>query len=255
MGNSKTDIKEFETILNGRKLSYCVRISSRAKKARLEIRPGTGLLVVIPRYYRISEVPELLVANKWWLQKKLPLIENMKMMNDSQQVSPGDKVMFLGREFTLVESDDKAGTTEIKIDNQEMMVTIPSNCSGDLIAILTKWYKEQAVSEINHRTKELSVRTGVTYNKVTIRAQRTRWGSCSQKGNLSFNWKLVTLPEPVLDYVVTHELLHIRQMNHSRNFWKLVCQYCPEYMEYRKWLRFHNALLRSDTFNWNHLHT
>ena len=86
---------------------------------------------------------------------------------------------------------------------------------------------------------------GVSYARIEIRDQRTRWGSCSPKGTLSFNWRLALAPFEVLDYVVVHELCHIRQPNHSRSFWNLVAQAYPEWRAADGWLRRHGAELRA----------
>lgn len=78
---------------------------------------------------------------------------------------------------------------------------------------------------------------GVTYGRITLREQKTRWGSCSSKGNLNFNWKLALMPDEILDYVVVHELAHRMEMNHSDKFWKIVENVLPDYRERRKWLK------------------
>ena len=78
---------------------------------------------------------------------------------------------------------------------------------------------------------------GVTYGRITLREQKTRWGSCSSKGNLNFNWKLALMPDEILDYVVVHELAHRMKMNHSDKFWKIVENVLPDYRERRKWLK------------------
>jgi predicted metal-dependent hydrolase len=84
---------------------------------------------------------------------------------------------------------------------------------------------------------------GITYGRVAIRDQKTRWGSCSRAGNLNFNWRLVLAPPAVLDYVVVHELAHRVELNHSARFWRVVARYCPAMNAHRTWLRTHGATL------------
>lgn len=94
----------------------------------------------------------------------------------------------------------------------------------------------RAVEHIPERVAHYASIMGVSYGRITIREQKTRWGSCSDKGNLNFNWKLVLMPEEVLDYVVVHELAHRKEMNHSKEFWKIVEKVFPDYKERRKTL-------------------
>ena len=96
---------------------------------------------------------------------------------------------------------------------------------------------ERAKRIFPERTAYFAKRMGVDYGRITIREQKTRWGSCSSKGNLNFNWKLVLLDPELLDYVVVHELAHRREMNHSKNFWKIVEAELPDYRERRRRLK------------------
>lgn len=98
-------------------------------------------------------------------------------------------------------------------------------------------YKEAAREYFPKRTAHYARLLGVTYGKISIRDQKTRWGSCSSTGNLSFNWRLILAPPNVLDYVVVHELCHRKEMNHSPGFWELVESLMPDYRKYRKWLK------------------
>ena len=98
---------------------------------------------------------------------------------------------------------------------------------------------EEALKVIPERVEYFAKVIGVTYGKITVRNQKTRWGSCSSKGNLNFNWKLVLMPPEILDYVVVHELAHRKEMNHSPLFWKEVAAVLPDYRERRAWLREH----------------
>ena len=95
---------------------------------------------------------------------------------------------------------------------------------------------QKALSVIPDKVKYYAEIMGVTYGRITIRNQKTRWGSCSSKGNLNFNCLLMLMPDKVLDYVVVHELCHLKQMNHSKKFWKEVERYMPDYPNYKKCL-------------------
>ena len=91
------------------------------------------------------------------------------------------------------------------------------------------------------RTAYFAEQMGVTYGRITIREQKTRWGSCSSKGNLNYNWKLILMPSEVLDYVVVHELAHRKEMNHSARFYAVVAKQMPDFAERQKWLRVHGG--------------
>ena len=97
--------------------------------------------------------------------------------------------------------------------------------------------KKMARKAIIEKCQMFGEQMGISYGMISIREQKTRWGSCSSKGNLNFNWKLILMPEEILDYVVVHELAHRKEMNHSRAFWAIVEQVLPDYQERRDWLK------------------
>ena len=98
-------------------------------------------------------------------------------------------------------------------------------------------YRKRARTQLEARAAYYAGLMGVTYNRIAIRAARTRWGSCSAQGNLNFHWKLILMPPEVLDYVVVHELAHRKEMNHSARFWAEVERILPDYKRRRKWLK------------------
>lgn len=104
--------------------------------------------------------------------------------------------------------------------------------------------REAARRKLEERLAHWGPRLGVDYGRVSVRDQRTLWGSCSPRGDLSFNWRLVFAPEPVMDYVVIHELAHRREMNHSTRFWAIVAEFSPSFREHRKWLHVNYSGLR-----------
>lgn len=97
--------------------------------------------------------------------------------------------------------------------------------------------KEQARMVLTAKTDEYAKQIGVAYTKIRIGNQKTRWGSCSSRGTISYNWRLIMMPEAIMDYVVVHELCHLKEMNHSVRFWKLVASILPDYQECREWLK------------------
>ncbi len=108
-----------------------------------------------------------------------------------------------------------------------------------------KLLAEQAVEVLPNIVKFYSEKIGVTYGRITVRNQRTRWGSCSSKGNLNFNCLLMLCPQEVMHYVIIHELCHLKELNHSKAFWALVEKHCPNYKQCKKWLKDEGAFLIS----------
>ena len=104
-------------------------------------------------------------------------------------------------------------------------------------------YREQAGKVLAQKAEQYAGQMQVTFGRITVRDQKTRWGSCSAKGNLNFNWRLILAPEEVLDYVVVHELAHRKEMNHSRRFWKLVEEVLPDFAVRRSWLKQNGDML------------
>lgn len=117
------------------------------------------------------------------------------------------------------------------------------------LEVLEKRYRDAARTVLESRTAHYQRITGGRYTSVTVRDQKTRWGSCSSRGTLSFNYRLIFAPPAILDYVVVHELCHLTHMNHSEDFWSMVAGVMPEYKEYRRWLREHGGELTLE----NHL--
>lgn len=103
--------------------------------------------------------------------------------------------------------------------------------------VTEQWLRTEGAERFQQKTAFWAARMKVTYGRITIRDQKTRWGSCSSRGNLNFNWRLLLMPERVMDYVIVHELAHRREMNHSAAFWQIVETYLPDYRERRQWLK------------------
>jgi predicted metal-dependent hydrolase len=113
----------------------------------------------------------------------------------------------------------------------------------DVTPLIQTFLRKQARAILIDRVRIWSEAMEVQHARISVRDQRTRWGSCSTNGGLNFSWRLVMAPLPVLDYVVIHELMHVREMNHGKQFWDGVARYCPEYQQHRTWLKDNGAKL------------
>jgi hypothetical protein len=118
-----------------------------------------------------------------------------------------------------------------------------ASLAGDLRPALEAHFARRARIELPARTWELAAETGVDTRRVTVRNQRSRWGSCSASGTISLNWRLIQTPESVRDYIIYHELMHLREMNHSGRFWNRVEEVCPWWRAAEKWLKQNGSLL------------
>lgn len=132
------------------------------------------------------------------------------------------------------------------LGQQQMLLhgnIIESQKTGNSASEKTDAYRIYAKQYLHQRLTKLSSETGLMFSRITVRAQRTRWGSCSNKKSISLNWRLVQMPEFVSDYVMIHELCHTEHMNHSQAFWQLVSQHCPRTDEARLWLKANGSQL------------
>jgi predicted metal-dependent hydrolase len=107
---------------------------------------------------------------------------------------------------------------------------------------ISSW-RHQAMRDLPARLLQLAEHHGLHVSRVSVRNQRSRWGSCSPSRHISLNWRLILMPEAVRDYVLIHELMHLRRLDHSRHFWRLVAHACPDYQQSRQWLRENRHLL------------
>jgi predicted metal-dependent hydrolase len=249
MNNNKTAqlsiMGDYEIVLGERPIAYTLKRSTKARLIWLYVKPQVGLIVTIPPTYDIKNLPEYLQINSKWILRNLDRYcpENVIPLPDAPHKA--NTISYLGQCLKVTRPKNYVGVPLVKLDHNKLVISL---CRADknLSAMeLKHWLKEQAVTLINAKVKQFANLIGVLFNRITIRDQKSRWGSCSCRKNLNFNWRLIMAPEPVLDYVVIHELCHLKDMSHSRSFWKLVARYCPQWHDYRDWLDNHCAELNA----------
>lgn len=227
--------------LGDKQISYLLRESQRAKNVRFTISPQ-GLEVVVPHNYPENHLETLLKGKQAWILGKLALFsrrQEQAQKNDSAEVQV---IPFLGKNYRVV-TVLQSGSPQIELVADKIIIMLPQQNQVKLHEVLVGWLRYQAREIISQRLRLYSQRLNVKYNRVFIKDQKTRWGSCSSGGNLNFSYRLVMAPLPIIDYLVVHELAHLKEMNHSKQFWKLVEVICPEYKTHRQWLKEHGAEL------------
>jgi len=207
-------------------------IRSRRRSISLEITREAQLVVRMPRYANVREVKQFILEKRVWIEKKIKEIAQRANKNTPKRFIPGEKFYYLGEKYPL--KNIKGQSTKLKFNNgfylEEGNTPVAKN-------IFTKWYKRQAKLNISKRVSWYSTLYKLRPNKIKITSASGRWGSCTTQGNLNFTWKLILLPLKILDYVVVHELAHLKQPNHSKIFWVEVEKMLPDYRERRKWLK------------------
>lgn len=168
----------------------------------------------------------------------------MEQIKKCLHLESGEELPWLGERRILTVIREERRRAKVKCIMERLLLWVPYEADYEYRrASLEKWYRREAALIIEEKASYYAEVLKVDYQAIHIKDQRSRWGSCSSKKNLNFNWRLIMAPEPVLEYVVIHELCHLRHMNHSADFWKLVESICPGYKQYKRWLKEHGENL------------
>ncbi|MCK5024193.1 MAG: M48 family metallopeptidase [Thermoplasmata archaeon] len=215
---------------------YTVVRTSRRTIA-IYIDPLKGVIVRAPKRGHTSEIRQFLIKKTPWILRKLHEMQKREAEAPQHTYLDGDDFLYLGNSYALKFCPDMA-RKGIAIVDSEIVVSLKPDISLEKIPdMLRKWYIARAREILNERVLFYSQELGVKPARVAIRGQSKRWGSCSAKGNLNLNWKLVMAPPIILDYVVVHELCHLRHPNHQLEFWQMLGDLMPDYAIRRDWLK------------------
>jgi predicted metal-dependent hydrolase len=218
-------------------IPYRVRRSDRARRVRVRVDEQAGVEVVLPRRSAEREAAAAIRQLRPWIERRIAELERTR----AQIAARGATVPYLGETLQLIA---EPGRTRVHRRGETLLVPAPSAAlPDDPRAALERWYRRRAAAEIAPRLDAATAQAGTRYTRLTIRGQRTRWASCSTSGGMSFNWRLLLAPTPVLDYVVWHEVCHLEVMDHSPRFWSLLASRWPDYRAHQAWLRTHGGTL------------
>jgi predicted metal-dependent hydrolase len=221
-----------------------VRRSDRARHARIVV-DASGVEVVVPRRMALRHVEPFVREKSPWIERTLRRFREAEQALPTPLLDDGGVVPYLGRELELrVHVEPGRVRDHVARRGDVLHVRVGEGGPEAVRGALERWYRRRARVDVAAKLDVATGRAGTSYTRLTIRSQRTRWASCSSSGAMSFNWRLLLAPEPILDYVVEHEVAHLEVLDHSPRFWRLLASRCPEYREYERWLRLNGSALR-----------
>jgi predicted metal-dependent hydrolase len=205
----------------------------RARRYLLRLQSDGVARVTIPRRGSIKAARDFAFRNIIWLERQFNLqVDRQKLPSEWRA---GTEIYFRG-DLVRVETEDG----KIRFGTESIMADL----ADDFKPAIQKHLRKLAQQELPARVQELTSLNCIEVARVSVRNQKSRWGSCSRRGTISLNWRLIQAPEFVRDYIILHELAHRRQMNHSDKFWQEVERLCPDYLTAERWLKANQSVLR-----------
>lgn len=222
--------------LSGREVSYRLLISTAGRKLRIRVGPE-GVTVVKPRERTCDEVKDFLIDHQRWILDQVDRLQRLRGLRRPEEKVVGE-ILLRGQptRVLLKRVNTRARGNHTRLEGNEIVVQTGENSRTPPARSLELWLRRQARSVIESHLAVLTPQLGQEPNRIYVMGQRTKWGNCSHKRNLSFNWRLVLAPDFVIQYLVTHEVTHLAIPDHSSRFWLTVQSLCPEAERARQWL-------------------
>lgn len=232
--------------LGDRIVDYQLIRSKVAKKLRVRVGPR-GMEVVQPDRRTGAPVEQFLQSHAAWILRQLDRMEGLKAIRRRNRLAPGT-ILFRGEpkplRFKVVPG--RSGGNRVIHDAGGLLVIVGAQSKTLAAKSLEYWFRAQARATISEEIEVLAAKLKKRPGRLYLMSQRTRWGNCSAKGNLSFNWRLMMAPDFVLQYLVTHEVVHLAIPNHAKRYWLAVQSHCPDMEKAKRWLKDNYHLLQID---------
>ncbi|MDO6354612.1 SprT family zinc-dependent metalloprotease [Caloramator sp. CAR-1] len=236
-------------IYNGQRIDY--KVSKKGKKMiTIRVNEKGEVIVTAPPFADDDFIRMFVEKGANLILEKLKELGKNKKDEKKKEFTTGKRLPFLGSELTLKVIVDDVDKIRAYKKDCELIVCVPklldkTERQQHINDIIIKWYKEQAKKIFKIRLDYYSRKYGFEYKRMAVKEQRTRWGSCSTKGNINLNWRLLFAPIDVIDHVIIHELCHLKHHNHSKSFWNEIKSIDPDYESKKKWLKENEKLIFS----------
>ncbi|QRM53662.1 SprT family zinc-dependent metalloprotease [Sinorhizobium sp. BG8] len=229
--------------VNGRTLPLTIRRNARATRLTLRIEPGgRALRMTIPTGLPERDIRDFLDRHQAWLMTKLARFSSSNALCD------GAHVFVRGVAHRIEATGRLRGLTEAVVENGEAILRV-SGLEEHLPRRISDFLKKEARRDLDERVSIHALSVGKKVKSLTLRDTRSRWGSCSADGALSFSWRIAMAPPHVIDYLAAHEVAHLREMNHSPKFWALCAKLCPQMEDAKRWLKRNGTMLHALDFD------
>lgn len=218
-------------VVGGIALDVQFRRHARSKRLVLRLSSDASTIVVtVPRHVSRARATAFAEGSREWIARRLA------QRAGSVELKPGQSISLRGTDHLIRHVETRRGT--VFVDPLAAVIHVP----GDLPHVprrLLDWLKAAARADLMAACRRYAELMGVSFRRISIRDQKSRWGSCSAAGDLSFSWRLILTPPHVLDYVAAHEVAHLKHLDHSARFWRLVLTHCPQAGSAKAWLKTH----------------
>lgn len=222
----------------GQRVPIVLVRNPRARRYILRLSATGAARVTVPRGGSVAEAQRFIARNSGWLERALQRQAAQPVMQ--REWPAGSRILFRGELVTIEAGLGDAGSI-VRFGSEQLPVAPGVD---DLRPVIEKRLRQLAARELPPRVMALAAQHQVSVTRISVRNQKSRWGSCSRRGTISLNWRLIQTPPYVLDYIILHELMHRREMNHSARFWRQVESVCPDYKTAELWLKQNASLLR-----------
>jgi len=229
------------------RIDYSI-VESNRKTVSVVVDPAEGVIVKAPKETDKSQIQQIVTKKAPWILRKLRGVRELVRAPLKKEFVSGESFSYLGRNYRLKVNKTKSETSRISLVGGRFVINMDPSVSDEIRAeivrsALVDWYMDHARVRLVERVRIYAPKVDAYPSRIVVKKQLKRWGSCTKNKMVNFNWKIIMAPMSVVDYVVVHELCHLRKPSHSPMFWILLRSVLPDYEERRNWLRINGKRL------------
>ena len=225
-------------VWGSKRLPYTIRRSTRRRKTvAVTVEPTGSVLVIAPERLATARLDAIVTRKAEWIVRRLRRAEGQAPPASPREFVSGESVLYLGRHYRLKVDPHATGEAKLRGGWLHVPVLGETQQTAHVRATLVSWFRRHAVERLPERVEAWRSKVGTPVPRVIVADQQKRWGSCNQRGTIRLNWRIIQAPMRLVDYVVVHELVHLRHRGHSRSYWQAVGRVMPDYERRREELR------------------